>query len=63
MMNLQSDIEKTLWRKSALNALKTVQAEKAQHEEHKRIVSFAALVADGMVLSYRKRLKDNDENG
>lgn len=56
-MILSSTIEKRLWRKAAVAALKSV--EDVKSNEGQEAIKFAAIVADGVVREYQKRIKDN----
>jgi hypothetical protein len=58
MVVLSSDIEKELWRNAALKALGNVDDVTA--EQHQDAIKFASMVADGVVLSYRKRCKKDE---
>ena len=53
MIRLESEIEKGLWREAALSAIKTVEG--ASSSEDKEVLKFAIVVADSLVLEYRKR--------
>jgi hypothetical protein len=53
MLYLKDQTEKELWRQAALNALNCVDSFKPKDD--KAAALFASLVADNIVLAYRKR--------
>lgn len=57
-MILLDDTERELWRQAALNALNCVQT--FNSDESRKAAAFAALVADNIVNSYRKRNKQDE---
>lgn len=57
MIHLSSDLEKELWRKAAIAALKSV--EEVNATGHKEALQYAILVADGVVRNYRARCESN----
>ncbi len=58
MVTLMSDIEKELWRNAALKALGNVDDVKS--DQHVDAAKFASLVADGVIVAYRKRCQKNE---
>lgn len=60
MINLRSDLEKKLWRQSALAALRTVEGITASEEA--KTLAFATVIADGFILAYRKRCQNVKES-
>ena len=55
MIILFDDIEKDLWRTAVQNALLTVKD--VSSKDDKDAIKFATIVADGIILAYRKRIK------
>jgi hypothetical protein len=58
MIILSSDIEKELWRAAVLKSLGNVDDVTA--EQHQDAIKFACIVADGIIISYRKRCKEDE---
>ena len=59
MVQLLNDKEKALWRRAAVAALKTMEGVEAS--QAKASVLFASLVADGIVMAYRKKCGDESK--
>ena len=53
MIYLENDIEKELWRASALAAVQTVEG--VGPSDDKKVLLFSLLIADNIIREYRKR--------
>ena len=55
MLTLKNREEQNLWRDAATNAIATVETATPSEDDAKRVIVFMNIIADGAVLSFRKR--------
>lgn len=60
MIYLKNEEEKLFWKEAAKNALATVETSETEDKDAKRILSFVTLIADNLIIKYRKRLEEEN---
>lgn len=60
MIILKNKEEKNLWKEIANNAISIVETAKPTDANAKRVLSFMNFIADGAIISYRKRCEHDE---